>query len=507
MIGMGSLAAGIAAGVKSAVSKAAKAAEKTNGSSTKTAAGGSGGGNGGANAGSAGTSGGYSAADAARMNQLSAAYATARAAGNAAGMRNANDEANQIRNKYGESAQLANADIAKVAGQNQGTSTGGTSAAGSRLDGYQAPSNAGVLREGYEDLRRQTEAAADANTQRSLLALAQQAEAAQQDYATQQNAVNAEEAQNQDRTALYNRAQGNRGGIGTAQYTAVMNTAGQNRAAIAAAQQKLATDTARAMETLRAQGEYEKAQAVLELGQQELSALYNEYARVDGVNLSVQQYLDSFEVQMASLLGTYQGKETMQGKQLAMAQREYEDQKAETDQAAAKAGAQLLLSAGVYDLSDEQCAALGLSREQVKKLGQVYAAQEAAVRSASGGSRSGSSSGGNTDGSYDEGAGAIYRWLGQNGAVDQGTAYELLLRMGYSNTEAKALADYFDEHAAEYTGAGSGLAQEDFWVRTVRRMLALNGAEEAEQFLLQRVDQGVITRNQASYVLQKAQNG
>jgi hypothetical protein len=50
-------------------------------------------------------------------------YESARVAGDALGMRNANDAANQLRNANGEAAQYANADIANVAKQAQGDTT------------------------------------------------------------------------------------------------------------------------------------------------------------------------------------------------------------------------------------------------------------------------------------------------------------------------------------------------------------------------------------------------
>lgn len=58
-------------------------------------------------------------------------YFAAREAGDAVGMRNANDEANKLRNQYGYAAEFANEDIAKIANQSQNTAGAGGSGAGS----------------------------------------------------------------------------------------------------------------------------------------------------------------------------------------------------------------------------------------------------------------------------------------------------------------------------------------------------------------------------------------
>ena len=53
-------------------------------------------------------------------------YFAARGAGDATGMRNANDAANQLRNQYGYAAEHADEDIAKIANQGQSADGGGT---------------------------------------------------------------------------------------------------------------------------------------------------------------------------------------------------------------------------------------------------------------------------------------------------------------------------------------------------------------------------------------------
>ena len=63
-------------------------------------------------------------------------YEAAKAAGDAAGMKAANDGANAIRAAQGVAAEYATADIAKVAGQSSYTPLNATSAAGINRDAY-----------------------------------------------------------------------------------------------------------------------------------------------------------------------------------------------------------------------------------------------------------------------------------------------------------------------------------------------------------------------------------
>ena len=89
-----------------------------------------------------------------------------------------------------------------------------------------------------------------------------------------------EEKQARDAQALYNQVQGNRGGLGTAQLNSITNTGAKNREAIAAEQRQLATETARKLADLRAQGKYTEADELLSSAQSRLAALYEEQVRL-----------------------------------------------------------------------------------------------------------------------------------------------------------------------------------------------------------------------------------
>lgn len=89
-----------------------------------------------------------------------------------------------------------------------------------------------------------------------------------------------ESKQAQDAKAYRNQMNGDRGGIGSAQVDSIGNTGAANREAIAQQQRQLATDTARQIADLRAQGKFEEASQLLQNNQARLSALYNEQVRL-----------------------------------------------------------------------------------------------------------------------------------------------------------------------------------------------------------------------------------
>jgi len=146
---------------------------------------------------------------------------------------------------------------------------------------------------------------------------------AQAQFQTQQNQVTAEEMNARDNAALYAEARGDKGGIGQAQYNSIMNTAAQNRLAIRQAQSKLASDVTRQITDLRTQGEFDKADKMLDLTQQYLSELRtieqfaaNYNLSVDQINTAIseweaeyeqaaRQFQTNTELQLAQLTGMF----------------------------------------------------------------------------------------------------------------------------------------------------------------------------------------------------------
>jgi hypothetical protein len=128
-------------------------------------------------------------------------------------------------------------------------------------------------------------------------------------YQTQRDQIAAAEAQALDNQALYAEARGDRGGIGAAQYASIQNTAATNERAVNDAQVKLGTDTARQIEDLRSQGEFQKADQLLTLAQSELSQLMqlkqwamNANIGIDEFNSQLQQWADEFELKRQQML-------------------------------------------------------------------------------------------------------------------------------------------------------------------------------------------------------------
>lgn len=189
-------------------------------------------------------------------------------------------------------------------------------------------------------------------------------------FQTQRNQVDADEARNLDNAALYAELRGDRGGIGQQQYSSVQNNAAQNRQTVNSAQVKLATDTQRQIADLRAQGEFQKADKLLEISQsylQQLVSLEQWAAEYDlsaaQFNESVRQWEKEYELSVANLMGTYNGQQTLSAR----------NAQASDLASAGKA----LLSAGILP-SSEQAEAMGYTIPQL----QLMLAQNQAGQSA-----------------------------------------------------------------------------------------------------------------------------
>ena len=162
--------------------------------------------------------------------------------------------------------------------------------------------------------KQQQEAAINYGVEQGVNELRRAEEDAQQQYQAQQDQINIDEARAKDNQALYAEARGDRGGIGAAQYDSVMNAAAQNRLTVSQQQTKLSTDTARQIADLRAQGEYKKADAVLELTQRYLTQLMsleqwalNYQMDVAQFNLQLEKWQAEYALSLAKLKGTSTG--------------------------------------------------------------------------------------------------------------------------------------------------------------------------------------------------------
>ena len=240
------------------------------------------------------------------VQQLKAEYDRAKAAGDQAGMDKAHAEAEAIRarHKYSggtdgsmhitglEHFYPADDDYKPGAVFSEGggvrpqagAGTGGTSGdLKSLLDQWQ--SAALEQKNGQIDY---AVAKAVADLERAL-------EDAQPQFKEQAESVDKAARQAMDNSALYAEARGDKGGIGQSQYNEIQAAAAQNHLAVQQAQTKLSTDTARQIADLRAQGEFEKADAALEIAQTYLSQLIGLEQWAAEYNLSVAQFEASLQ--------------------------------------------------------------------------------------------------------------------------------------------------------------------------------------------------------------------
>ena len=284
-----------------------------------------------------------------------------------------------------------------------GGGIGGGSGSGNYAPGTSdvyTPGNMGdYLNQWYQNAQQQQQNTVDFGTNQAILELLRNKQDAEAQYQEQRNQIAIDEAKAKDNQALYAESRGDKGGIGAAQYDAIMNTAAQNRLAVNSAQTKLATDTSRQIADLRAQGEYEKADALLTLSQQYLSQLMSleqwaaEYnLSVAQFNASLKQWQAEYDLKVADLLGSYNGMPTMSAKQFAFNQQQYADSlKADQEKRLASAG-EILLAAGIVP-SASQLAAMGMTTTEAQS---YITAQKVAAAAAKGksGSRSTRSGGG-----------------------------------------------------------------------------------------------------------------
>lgn len=259
-----------------------------------------------------------------------------------------------------------------------GATGGGTSGSGNlgmspgTSDVY-TPGNMGdYLNQWYQNAQQQQQNTIDFGTNQAILELLRNKQDAEAQYQEQRNQIAIDEAKAKDNQALYAESRGDKGGIGAAQYDAIMNTAAQNRLAVNSAQTKLATDTSRQIADLRAQGEYEKADALLTLSQQYLSQLMSleqwaaEYnLSVEQFNASLKQWQAEFDLKVADLLGSYNGMPTLSAKEFEFTQQQYQDSlKADQEKKLASAG-EILLAAGIMP-SASQLAAMGMTETEAQ---------------------------------------------------------------------------------------------------------------------------------------------
>ena len=245
-------------------------------------------------------------------------------------------------------------------GAGGGYGSGGYGSGGYGYGGYGSGELSRLLGDWRSAAQAQAERQIDYATAQGVAALERAREDAAAQYQTQRDQVAKYGRNAMDNAALYAELRGDRGGIGLAQYNAVQNAAEENRLAVDAAQIKMATDTDRQIEDLRTQGEFAKANQVLEISQAYLQQLMSLEQWAAEYNLSaakfqetVRQWENEFALSVGQVTGSYQGQTTLTAKKYS-------------DSLLAESG-QALLAAGVMPNS-EQLAAMGLTQAQARLL-------------------------------------------------------------------------------------------------------------------------------------------
>lgn len=244
-----------------------------------------------------------------------------------------------------------------------------------------------ILDQWFETSRDQSNQQIDYATDKGVNELNRAMEDAAPKFQTQRNQNATDEARALDNAALYAEARGDRGGIGQSQYNEIQSAALKNRQAINAAQTKLATDTARQIADLRAQGEFEKADNLLKLTQQKLSQLMSleqwgaQYAMSqEQMRQSLEQWQKEYDLNKANVTGYFtDGTPTRAA--------------TESAREAAAGIASALLEAGIMP-NDEQLKALGLTSDQAQSYITAKQLQTAAKSSSSSGRSRGGGGGG-----------------------------------------------------------------------------------------------------------------
>lgn len=164
-----------------------------------------------------------------------------------------------------------------------------------RLDHINTDPEEAILKQITDAQKQQAELSADNTVRAGTEQLQRTMQDAQNQFRTQGEQIAADERRALDNQVLYSEARGDRGGIGQEQYNTIQNTAATNRLTVQKEQTKLATDTARQISDLRAQGEFEKANQLLSITQNYLSQLMNLYTWAKETNLGV----DEFNIQVS----------------------------------------------------------------------------------------------------------------------------------------------------------------------------------------------------------------
>lgn len=162
-------------------------------------------------------------------------------------------------------------------------------------------SYADMISKQYDNYIQQSNANIDYQTQVQQAKAARAYEDAVANYQKQYRDATAKMYNGMDNQALMSDVNGQYGGMATASVADIQSTYQKQRQQLAIQQQQLALDTAREVEDLRAQGEFDKADALLKARQLEAQQLYDDAVRVDENRWSNQQWQTSLDREDAEI--------------------------------------------------------------------------------------------------------------------------------------------------------------------------------------------------------------
>lgn len=361
-------------------------------------------------------------------------------------MRNANDEANKLRNAYGYAAVFANEDINNVKRQINYYG-GGSSSGGSSGGGVSSPSGSGdmdmdgngtavedlsaYLEELYAAQRRQTLANLNNAYQQNVNAINRAGEGVDARYQNARNqAAGASELAARN-FAEYAAASGLNSGAGGQAELARNVTLQNNLNDINSAEADVYADIE--LQLANAETEYNNAIAQAEASNDFALAesLYQEKIRVQ--QELVNQQMRQFEMDLQNRQLAFQQQQADIANQQWQQQFDYNSQQDAKSNLAA--WGEISIQNGVMP-SQEMLDAMGMSADYAQSLiASIPAAAEEERRlkyQSSNSSNSSSSQSGN-----------MYQYLYDQGVTTYEDAYMMLLGQGYSNTEAENLAGYY----------------------------------------------------------------
>jgi len=230
-----------------------------------------------------------------------------------------------------------------------------------------------LLSQWQEAALKQSDGRIDYAVAKAVADLERALEDAQPQFKEQAESVAREERQALDNSALYAEVRGDKGGIGQSQYNEIQAAAAQNHLAVQQAQIKLATDTARQIEDLRAQGEFQKADAALQVAQTYLGQLIGIEQWAAEFGLNVEQFQESirqWEVEFNQAMRQFQVDTDLAYGQLTGVLSGSGGLTIENGQRLSKLGQQLL-EAGIMP-SNIQLEAMGITLGQAEQLLALY---------------------------------------------------------------------------------------------------------------------------------------